>query len=253
MLTCMICFHLMLQIFEGRQISDLQDLAHAAGWEPHNLHGLAHTSWVGYVLCRPCTPSHKGGVGSVDDLYNLFPLQFMIQILQGRYSMFLICMICLICMIYMIQIMLPGGSRTICTIQHMYPGLDMYYADPAHHLMTTGQDLDDMYDLFSLQFMIQILQGRYSTFLICMICMICMIQLMLPGGSRVTCCMIQDICTRQMLHNISQSAGGGLDDLLIDHDLSDLCIVGANNVTQLLALKIGPLIDHPLPYNVWML
>ena len=31
----------------------------AAGWEPYNMHGLAHVSWVGSVLCRSCTASHN--------------------------------------------------------------------------------------------------------------------------------------------------------------------------------------------------
>ena len=46
------------------------DLAHVAGWEPCNLHGLAHVSWVGSVLpYRSCKASHKGRLGSaVDDL-----------------------------------------------------------------------------------------------------------------------------------------------------------------------------------------
>ena len=34
--------------------------------------------------------------------------------------------------------MLPGGSRSLS------PGLDLYYADPAQHLITAGQELDDL-------------------------------------------------------------------------------------------------------------
>ena len=37
---------------------DLYDLAHAAGWEPYNLHDLGRASWVGSVQSRSCT-SHS--------------------------------------------------------------------------------------------------------------------------------------------------------------------------------------------------
>ena len=29
-------------------------------------------------------------------------------------------------------------------LQHIVPGLDLYYTDPAQHLITAGQDLDDL-------------------------------------------------------------------------------------------------------------
>ena len=32
----------------------------------------------------------------------------------------------------------------------MFPGLDLYYTDPAQHTMTTENDLDDLYDLHDL-------------------------------------------------------------------------------------------------------
>ena len=35
-------------------LTDL-DVAHLAGWEPHNLHDLEHVAWVGSVLDRSCT------------------------------------------------------------------------------------------------------------------------------------------------------------------------------------------------------
>ena len=38
----------------------------------------------------------------------------------------------------MIQLMLPGGSHTICMIYDAFPGLDLYYTDPAQHLRTAG-------------------------------------------------------------------------------------------------------------------
>ena len=47
-----------------RLIHDLYDLAHVAGWEPFNLHDLAHVSWVGSVSHRSCTTSHNGRLGS---------------------------------------------------------------------------------------------------------------------------------------------------------------------------------------------
>ena len=31
--------------------------------------------------------------------------------------------------------------------EHMFSGLDLYYADPAQHLINPGLDLDDLYDL----------------------------------------------------------------------------------------------------------
>ena len=43
--------------------------------------------------------------------------------------------------------MLPGGNRTICMIcmiQHTFPGLDLYYADPAQPLTTATEEPDDL-------------------------------------------------------------------------------------------------------------
>ena len=40
--------------------------------------------------------------------------------------------------------MLPGGSHKTCMILHMFPGLDLYDADPAQPLTTIGEDLDDL-------------------------------------------------------------------------------------------------------------
>ena len=63
-----IAFRFMMQIFQGGYVLDLYDLydlydlARDAGWEPCNLHGLGHVSWVGSVLHRPCeTFSHAAG------------------------------------------------------------------------------------------------------------------------------------------------------------------------------------------------
>ena len=38
----------------------------------------------------------------------------------------------------MIEHMLPGGSRINCMNVGMSPGLDLYYTDPAQHILTTG-------------------------------------------------------------------------------------------------------------------
>ena len=38
--------------------------------------------------------------------------------------------------------MLPGGSRMMCMIWDMFPGLDLYYADPAQSLTTVGEEID---------------------------------------------------------------------------------------------------------------
>ena len=43
------------------------DLAHVAGWEPHNLHDLGHVSGVGSVPHTSCTASRNGRLGQ-DDL-----------------------------------------------------------------------------------------------------------------------------------------------------------------------------------------
>ena len=45
--------------------------------------------------------------------------------------------------------MLPGASRRICITWYMFPGLDLYYKDPAQHSITrytssTVYDLDDL-------------------------------------------------------------------------------------------------------------
>ena len=43
--------------------------------------------------------------------------------------------------------MLPGVSRITCMIYIMFPGLDLYYADPAQPLTTAGKELDDLDEL----------------------------------------------------------------------------------------------------------
>ena len=40
------------------------DLAHVDGWESYNLHDLANVFWIGSVLYRSCTISHRGRLGS---------------------------------------------------------------------------------------------------------------------------------------------------------------------------------------------
>ena len=42
------------------------------------------------------------------------------------------------------ELMLPDGTRIICMIWHMLPGLDLCYADPAQPLRTAGEELDDL-------------------------------------------------------------------------------------------------------------
>ena len=51
----------------------LNDLAHAAGWEPYNLQNLERVSRVSSVLLhRSCTPYHDGRLVSIIDyLYDL--------------------------------------------------------------------------------------------------------------------------------------------------------------------------------------
>ena len=44
----------------------------------------------------------------------------------------------------MIWLMMPSGSRTICMIEDNISELDLYYTDPAQHLTTARQDLDDL-------------------------------------------------------------------------------------------------------------
>ena len=47
--------------------------------------------------------------------------------------------------------MLPDGTRIICTICHMFPGLDLYHADPAQPLTKAGAELHDFdHDLSDL-------------------------------------------------------------------------------------------------------
>ena len=38
----------------------LYDIARGAGWNPYNLHDIAHVSFAGSVLCRSCTIFHNG-------------------------------------------------------------------------------------------------------------------------------------------------------------------------------------------------
>ena len=40
--------------------------------------------------------------------------------------------------------MFPGGVRTAYMIQHMLPGMYLYYADPAQPLTAVGEELDDL-------------------------------------------------------------------------------------------------------------
>ena len=39
---------------------------------------------------------------------------------------------------------MPGGSRISCMISGVFPSLGWYHTDPAQHLRTAGQDLDDV-------------------------------------------------------------------------------------------------------------
>ena len=63
-------------------------------------------------------------------LYDLFPLD---HAKHFRADSFLIWR-----MIYLF--MLPVGSRRICTIEDMFPGLDLSYADPVQRTSHNGQD-----------------------------------------------------------------------------------------------------------------
>ena len=46
------------------------------------------------------------------------------------------------CMIYCCKLMLPGESRHLHMIYHMFAGSDLYYdADPAQPLTTAGEEL----------------------------------------------------------------------------------------------------------------
>ena len=40
--------------------------------------------------------------------------------------------------------MFPGGSRVICMIYNMFRWLDLSYTDPAQHLISAGEDSDDL-------------------------------------------------------------------------------------------------------------
>ena len=55
--------------------------------------------------------------------------------------------------------MLPDGIRTICRIQHMFPGFDLYYADPAQPLTTAGEELHDLDNDLSSVDMEKVLRG----------------------------------------------------------------------------------------------
>ena len=46
--------------------------------------------------------------------------------------------------------MLPGGSRKICMIQHIFPGFDLYYPDLAQHLITSTSGHDRSVDYLSV-------------------------------------------------------------------------------------------------------
>ena len=54
----------MTQVFQGRHIPDLYDLAHVAAWGPYSLHGLGQVCWVGFVLQRSCTLFYNGRLES---------------------------------------------------------------------------------------------------------------------------------------------------------------------------------------------
>ena len=43
-----------------------------------------------------------------------------------------------------------NSSAVQSDLQHNFPGLDMYYTDPAQHIAMAGQDLDDLDDLNDL-------------------------------------------------------------------------------------------------------
>ena len=73
----MIYSQFMIWMFQGRYIPDLydlydlydlHDLAHAAGWEPYNLHDLEQDFWVGSILLRSCTAPQQGRFVLIDDL-----------------------------------------------------------------------------------------------------------------------------------------------------------------------------------------
>ena len=62
----------------------------------------------------------------------------------SRADRFLIFMSCMICMIYLMSL---RRGRIICIIWDRLPGLGLYPADPAQHLITAGYILSDLYDL----------------------------------------------------------------------------------------------------------
>ena len=51
--------------------------------------------------------------------------------------------------------MLQGGSRIICIVYDMFPGLDLYHAHPAQHIIPAGEEPDDLdrdlSDLYEMQ------------------------------------------------------------------------------------------------------
>ena len=63
-MICGIHSYFMMWIFEGGYIPDLYDLAHAAGWDPCDLHDLGRVSWVRCPLDGSCTASRDGRLGS---------------------------------------------------------------------------------------------------------------------------------------------------------------------------------------------
>ena len=38
----------------------------------------------------------------------------------------------------------------LCVTSDVFPGLDMYFTDPAQYIITAGEDLDDLEDLSDL-------------------------------------------------------------------------------------------------------
>ena len=64
----------------------------------------------------------------------------MIYMFQGRYVRHLYDL----CDLYDLKLMLPGGSRKFCAIQHMLSGWDLYDTDIAQSLATAGGELDNL-------------------------------------------------------------------------------------------------------------
>ena len=50
--------------FKAGLFQILYDVAHDAGWDPYNLHGPVHVSWVGSVLCGSCAISQNAKCGT---------------------------------------------------------------------------------------------------------------------------------------------------------------------------------------------